>query len=272
MQRTTLAGLVAAMLVGGAGVWAVVRSADKSPATPASAEAGPAAGALRFYRDPTPVPPVELRDLDGRAIVSAGWKGKVILVNFWATWCPPCREEIPALVALQEKYRDQLQIIGISEDEGSIDGVRRFAAARRINYPIVMLTPELERTFPGVNALPTTFVVDREGRVVQKHVGMLNPTLTERETRALAGMDVNAAIELVDRGKPAKLENAAQVTNIPGIDLRALSPEQRVAAMQKLNAEGCTCGCDLTVARCRVDDPDCGTSLPLARQIVAAIK
>src|SRR5919197_797923 len=115
MQRTTLAAIAAAVLVGGAGVWVVVRSAAESPAAPARADAGPAAaGALRFYRDPTPVPLVELRDLDGRTLSSAGWKGKVTLVNFWATWCPPCREEIPALVALQEKYRDQLQIIGIS--------------------------------------------------------------------------------------------------------------------------------------------------------------
>ena len=116
----------------------------------------------------------------------------MILVNFWATWCPPCREEIPALIALQKKYGDQLQIIGISQDSGSPDPVARFAEARGINYPVVMTTPEIEKLFPNVYALPTSFLIDRDGRIAQKHVGMLNPSLTEIETRSLAGLDVDA--------------------------------------------------------------------------------
>ena len=91
-----------------------------------------------------------MRDLDGRSITSASLRGKVALINFWATWCGPCRAEIPDLVALQDKYRDQLQVIGISEDEAGPDIVRRFAASHNVNYPIVMLTPELEHVFPGV--------------------------------------------------------------------------------------------------------------------------
>ncbi len=226
---------------------------------------------LRFFRDPTAAPAIAAHDLDGQTVSSADWRGRVTLVNFWATWCGPCREEIPALIALQDKYRDRLQIIGISEDEGPVDLVRQFVAEHRINYPVVIATPDLERLFPGVGALPTTFVVDREARVVQKHLGMLAPALTELEVRALAGLPVNAAIEQVDRGQPIKLENAAQVTSIPGVDLVKLTPERRVAVLQKLNAEPCTCGCDLTVAKCRVDDPTCGISLPLARTIVKQI-
>jgi thiol-disulfide isomerase/thioredoxin len=223
---------------------------------------------LRFFRDPKPLQEFTMRDLDHRELSTTDWRGKVVLVNFWATWCPPCRAEIPDLVALQEKYRGQLQIIGVSQDEGSPEVVRRFASEYKINYPIVMLTPELTKHFPNVYALPTTFVIDRETRIVQKHVGMLKPAVTELEARALAGFEVNASIERVDPDQPVKLENAAQVTSVPGVDLARLSPERRREAVLKLNAEGCTCGCGLTVAKCRVDDPQCPISLPRARAIV----
>ena len=135
----------------------------------------------------------------------------------------------------------------------------------------LLFTKEIGHSFPGVTALPTSFVVDREGRVVQKHVGLLNPVTTEQETRALAGLTVNASIEQVDRFQPGKLENAAQATTIPGVDLASLSADRRTSAIQKLNAEPCTCGCDLTVAKCRIDDPNCSISLPLARRIVQQI-
>jgi thiol-disulfide isomerase/thioredoxin len=262
------------------GVWAaarLVRPARPTAGTNAAAAPAPlhpvTAGdklTLRFYRDPAQVSPVVMRDLDGKSVSSADLRGKVLLVNFWATWCPPCRAEIPDLVALQEKYRDRLQIVGVSEDEGSIDVVKRFAAEQRMNYPIVMLTPEIEKAFAGVSALPTSFLVDRQGRIVQRHVGMLNALLTEQETRSLAGLPVTASIEEVDRAQPAKLENA-QATQIPGVDLTKLSPELRTAALQKLNTDACTCGCESTVAKCRIDDPKCATSLPLAQRIVADI-
>ena len=203
--------------------------------------------------------------------MSADWRGKVVIVNFWATWCGPCRAEIPALVALQAKYHDRLFVLGISEDDGPIEMVKQFAAAQHINYPVVLLTPELERLFPGVGAIPTSFVLDRESRVVQKHVGLFPPDLLELETRSLGGLAVNARVEEVDRAQPAKLENAAQATTIPGVDLAKLSPERRAQALQRLNTEACTCGCDFTVAKCRIDDPTCGVSLPVARRIVQEI-
>ena len=135
------------------------------------------------------------------------------------------------------------------------------------------MTPELEKLFPGIGALPTSFIVDRESRIVQKHVGMLRAATTELETRSLAGLPVNASVEEVDQTQGLKLAlgEGAEVMTIPGVDLAALPVAKRVEALQKLNAQGCTCGCDLTVAKCRVDDPTCGVSLPLARQIVKAV-
>jgi thiol-disulfide isomerase/thioredoxin len=273
--------ILVAMLAGVAvAVWVAARVVRPTPASTATASA--AAPALlhtvqagqtltvRFFRDPAPAPEVAMQDIDGRTIRPADLRGKVVIVNFWATWCPPCRAEIPDLVALQTAYADHVQVIGVSQDEGGVEVVRRFAAAQHMNYPIVMMTPELEKAFPGIAALPTSFIVDRSGRIVQRHVGMLNAVLTEHEARALAGLPVNASIEEVDRAQPAKLENA-QATQIPGVDLAKLSPEKRTAALQKLNTDPCTCGCENTVAKCRIDDPKCSTSLPLAQRIVEEI-
>jgi thiol-disulfide isomerase/thioredoxin len=272
--------LVLVLALGGILVtWAAARYArqveSRQPDAAAAAAIDPAAGAekvtLRFYRDPRPAPVFTAVDLDGRQISTASLRGKVVIVNFWATWCGPCRAEIPDLVALQAKYKDTLQVIGISEDEAGVDVVKRFAAEHGVNYPVVMMTPEIEKLFPGIGALPTSFIVDRESRVVQKHVGMLTARTTESETRHLAGLPVNASIEEFDQTQGLQIVNGAQATTIPGVDLAALSVAKRTEALQKLNSQPCTCGCDLTLARCRVDDPSCGVSLPLAQQIVKQI-
>ena len=134
-----------------------------------------------------------------------------------------------------------------------------------------MTTPEIEKLFPGISALPTSFIIDRDSRIVQKHVGMLNARTTEYEARHLAGLPVNASIEKVDQAQGLQIVNGAQATTIPGVDLASLPVAKRTEALQKLNAESCTCGCDLTIARCRVDDPTCSVSLPIAQQIVKQI-
>ena len=243
-------------------------------ARPAEASAPAPTGdqfSVRLFRNPTTVGDFTIRDLDGRTISSAALRGKVTVINFWATWCGPCRAEIPDLVALQEKYKDTLQVIGISQDEAPPEVVKRFAADHKINYPVVMMTAELEKLFPGVVALPTSYVLDRDARIVQKHVGMLRSETTEAEVRVLAKLPVNATVEQVDQTQGLKLENGAQAMNIPGVDLTKLSVARRTEALQKLNGQPCTCGCDLTVARCRVDDPTCSISLPLARKIVQQV-
>jgi thiol-disulfide isomerase/thioredoxin len=247
--------------------WAASRYSRHMAARPDPA-VGQEQVTLRFFRNPSPAPSFLARDLDGRDVSLGALRGKVVLVNFWATWCPPCRAEIPDLIALQEKYRDTLQIIGVSQDEAGLEVVKRFVGEHGINYPVVMSSLEIERLFPGIAALPTSFVIDRESRLVQKHVGMLTASVTEQETRSLAGLPVNAVIEEVDQTQGLTLNNGAQAITIPGIDLSTMSAAKRTEALQKLNAQPCTCGCDLTVARCRVDDPTCGVSLPLARQIV----
>jgi thiol-disulfide isomerase/thioredoxin len=213
---------------------------------------------VRLLPEPAAVPEFTITDLEGRSTRSTEWRGKVVLVNFWATWCAPCRAEIPDLVELQDKYRDQLVVVGVSEDEGGVEQVKRFAAEHDINYPVVMVTPELRKVFPGVSALPTTFVLDREGRLAKRNVGILRARETEAVTRVLAGLPVNARIEHID-----------QVKEMQGVDLDKVPADRKQAVLQALNAANCTCGCGLTVAQCRIDDPSCEISLPLAQAIVA---
>ena len=254
-----------------AAVWLAERSMrgtdETAPASPASSTDS-AAATLRFFKEPAAAKAFTVRTIDDRELSLDSFRGKVTIVNFWATWCPPCRAEIPDLIALQEKYRDNLQIIGISEDEEGPGIVRKYVADHQMNYPVAMTSPELEKLFPGIAALPTSFVIDRDGRLVQKHVGMLRASTTELETRALAGLPVSAKIEYVDQTQKLELGPNAQALEIPGVDLARLSPSKRREAIEKLNGQSCTCGCDLTIARCRVDDPTCGVSLPIARRIV----
>jgi thiol-disulfide isomerase/thioredoxin len=224
---------------------------------------------VRFVKNAVAVPELTLKTLDGRTLNSRDWKGKVTLVNFWATWCAPCREEIPDLIKLQDRYKDHLQIIGVSSDEGPVEDVARFVADHKMNYAVVMETPELTKAFPGIYALPTTFVIDQDAKIVQKHVGLLNPAVAERETRVLAKLDTTTPVEWVEDKGQVLLANAAQATDVPGLSLDKLKPTQKTAALKRLNAEQCTCGCGLTVAQCRINDPTCQTSLPIAQKIVA---
>src|ERR1700728_2334849 len=128
---------------------------------------------VRFASNPQAAPPFLVRDIDGNVISTAEWKDKVVLLNFWATWCPPCREEVPELVDLQTRYKDRLQVIGISmDDDVPPSAVKRFADKFEINFPVVMASPALVREYEGASALPTNFVINRDGRVVQKHVGV----------------------------------------------------------------------------------------------------
>jgi thiol-disulfide isomerase/thioredoxin len=262
--------LIGVLLIAAGVVWAVARGrrAD-SVAAGAGAQPGGSFPTVKLFRDPTKVPSFTLKTLDGGTISSDTFRGKVTIINFWATWCGPCRAEIPDLIALQRKYPDHLQIVGISEDEVPADEVKQFALAQKMNYPIAMTTPDIERLFPGISALPTSYIVDREGRIVQRHQGMLNPALTEAETRVLAGLSRDIRVEQVDRIQKANLENGAHATSIPGVDLSKLAPQTRSAVLERLNSEGCTCGCDLSLARCRIEDPSCGVSLPLAKTIAA---
>ena len=226
---------------------------------------------LEFVDAPAPVPDLTMATIDGGSVSMADQRGKVVLVNFWATWCGPCREEIPYLVQLAARYPDHLTVIGVSEDAGGRDLVEAFTAQYGVNYPIVMSTPEIKQAFPGVVALPTSFVVDPEGGIVESHVGLISPIVLEQETRYLTSLPNDATVEIVEPNNQLVLANAAQATEIPGVDLSVLTATQREEVLRRVNAEGCPCGCSLTLAQCRINDSACGISPPIVERIVEEV-
>jgi len=223
---------------------------------------------IRFVRDPDPAPEFKLKSLDGKDLTLEASRGKVILLNFWATWCGPCREEIPELIALQSRYKDRLQIIGLVVDDDDEKEIRSVIATEGINYPVALADPETRFAYGGIAALPTVFVISAEGRVVQKHVGLFNPALYETEVRALLGLPVAAKVETFQDEGDIFLKHADRAKILPGVDLSKLSAEQRDAALHKFNAESCTCGCKYTLAQCRIYDAGCQISQSRTAEII----
>jgi thiol-disulfide isomerase/thioredoxin len=248
-------------------------TAPASSVTPVSSKAGQKnedddSRVIRFASNPQPAPPFLVNDLDGNAISTAEWSGKIVLLNFWATWCPPCREEIPELIELSNRYKDRLIVIGVSVDDSSPEEVKQFAKAMGMNYPIVMASRELVFEYGGVPALPTSFVINKEGRIVQKHVGLFRTEVYEGEIRALLGLPVEATIETFEDTGQIFLKNASLATELPGLNLKNLTPVQKKDALKLLNSRTCDCGCTLTLAQCRMNDTSCPISLKLAKKIV----
>src|SRR5207245_35208 len=190
-----------------------------------------------------------------KSVTRSHLHGKVILLNFLATWCGPCRAEIPDLVELQEKYKDRLQILGLVVDDDDQDAIKVFTEKFRINYPIALATDEIRIQYGGIPALPTSFVLDAEGRIVQKHEGLRDPILYETEIRSLLGLPIgNVKVETFEDTGQIFLKNAERASELPGVDLSKLTPEQKTVALHKFNAETCTCGCTYTLGQCRIYD------------------
>ncbi len=131
-------------------------------------------------------PSFALKDLQGRTIRLSDYKGKVVLLNFWATWCPPCRAEMPDLVGMQREYGSRgLQVIGITYPPQERGEVRRFIRKLRINYPVAFGTKETKALFDQGETLPLTVVIDREGNVRDLIEGILLPEEFEEKIKSL---------------------------------------------------------------------------------------
>ena len=227
---------------------------------------------IRFVRNPDPAPDFKLETLEGKPLSLAQYQGKVILLNFWATWCGPCRAEVPDLVALQEKYKDRLQILGLVVDDDDQDAIKKFIVEFGINYPTALATEGIRMHYGGIPALPTSFIIDEQGRVVQKHEGLRDPVLYEVEIRSLLGLAIgNVNVETFDDTGQIFLKHADRASELPGVDLSKLTPEQKAIALHKFNAESCSCGCQYTLAQCRIWDRNCSVSKEAIAKIVAAL-
>jgi len=146
---------------------------DKAPPGPVERPGGKAA------------PSFTLQDLNGKPVSLSDFKGKVIVLDFWATWCPPCVIEIPHFIELYEQYKDQgFAMVGISLDREGISVVKSFVRKYQINYPILMTDGQVDRVYGGITAIPTTFVIDSAGNIRQKYVGYRDKAVFEADIKA----------------------------------------------------------------------------------------
>jgi len=130
--------------------------------------------------------PFMLKDADGKFVRLAEYKGKVVLLNFWATWCGPCKIEIPWFIEFQKTYKDKgFTVIGIALDDEGWEIVRPYIASKQINYPVVVGTEWVDNAYGSIEALPTTFLIDREGRIANTHVGLVSKQDYESDIQQL---------------------------------------------------------------------------------------
>lgn len=131
---------------------------------------------------PKPAPSWRLKDVDGNWVSSDQFKGKVVVLDFWATWCPPCRTEIPGYVVLQKKYAaDGLVIIGVSVDTDGPVPVKKFMKDFGINYPIVMGDDDILAAYSPIRGYPTTFIIDRDGLIRNTKLGRKPAAIFEKD-------------------------------------------------------------------------------------------
>jgi peroxiredoxin len=129
----------------------------------------------------------KIKDMDGKTINLADYKGKVILLDFWATWCGPCKAEIPNFVELQQQYRSQgLAVLGFSVDD-TVDKLKPFASELRMNYPVLvgLGRDDVQDAFGPIWGIPTTFLISRDGRICRKNTGIQGKAKYERDIKAL---------------------------------------------------------------------------------------
>ncbi len=133
-----------------------------------------------------PAPAFTLQDLNGKNVSLADFRGKVVILDFWATWCPPCVKEIPHFIELYEQYKDKgFAMVGISLDQAGISVVKSFAQKFQINYPILMTDGRVDKAYGGIQSIPTTFVIDSAGNISKKYVGYIDKAVFENDIKAL---------------------------------------------------------------------------------------
>ena len=161
-------------------------AADVTPAA-SHGPSGPSADAAACLADAKPANfDFTFKDLDGKDVPLSTYKGKVVLLNFWATWCGPCKAEIPDFVELQKKYGDKLAIVGFSVDDPA-DKARAFAEKYKINYPVLLGEgrEDLQEAYGPIWGIPASFLISKDGYVCRKHLGIAPKAVFEKEIVAL---------------------------------------------------------------------------------------
>jgi cytochrome c biogenesis protein CcmG/thiol:disulfide interchange protein DsbE len=151
-------------------------------------------------------PNFSLKDADGKTVQLSDYRGKVVMLNFWATWCGPCKYEIPWFIEFERTFKNQgLAIIGVSMDDDGWSVVKPFASNAGINYRIVLGDDTVAQQYGGVDSLPTTFLIDRDGNIAATHVGLVSKTTYENDLKKLLQSSARGTYRIGSRGIPALL-------------------------------------------------------------------
>lgn len=149
----------------------------------------PVKAAVKAEKDRKTAPDFTLKDANGASVKLSDYKGKVVLLNFWATWCGPCKIEIPWFIDLEQKYKDQgFSVLGVSMDEDGWEVVKPYIENRKVNYRVLLGDDTVGNLYGGIESLPTTYMVDRDGRIASIHIGLVSKKDYENEiVHLLAG-------------------------------------------------------------------------------------
>jgi peroxiredoxin len=147
-----------------------------------------------------PAPEFELTDLDGKSVKLSDYRGKAVLLNFWATWCSPCKTEMPWFVDLQQRYgADGLQVIGVAMDDAGKDDIAKFAQEMKVNYTVLLGKNAVAEAYGGVEFLPTTFYIDRKGNIQERVFGLADrKEIEDNVKKALASSASQLALPAVN--------------------------------------------------------------------------
>ena len=173
--------------------------------TSCSSEPSVVEAAVKAEKDRKPAPEFALKDANGQTVKLSDYKGKVVLLDFWATWCGPCKIEIPWFIEFEQTYKDKgFSVVGVSMDEEGWSVVKPYIEQRKVNYRILLGTEQVGQLYGGVDSLPTTYLVDRSGRIASVHVGLSEKDGFQNEiTRLLEAPRAARRLPLV--GLPAFL-------------------------------------------------------------------
>ena len=170
------------------------------------------AASLKPGKERHVAPDFTLKDADGKTVHLADYKGKVVLRDFWATWCGPCRIEIPWFIDIERKYKDQgFEVLGVSMDDNGWEDVKPFLASMKVNYRVVVGDDRTSKAYGGVEDLPTTFLIDKQGKIAAIHIGLDGGRKDfEDAVEELLRENGNTPVPVVSGGVPAAAVVAAK--------------------------------------------------------------
>jgi cytochrome c biogenesis protein CcmG/thiol:disulfide interchange protein DsbE len=156
----------------------------------------PPESSLRPEADRKAAPDFVLKDMDGASVRLSDYRGKVVLLNFWATWCAPCRLEIPWFVDFEQRFKNSgFSVVGVSMDEEGASVVRPFLSEMGVNYRTLLGDSIVAELYGGVNSLPTSLLIDRQGRIASAHLGLVHRTAHEAEIKELLAEASSGAVK-----------------------------------------------------------------------------